>query len=76
MGNNEESIILAKKYTDIIFLGSIIFLIQFSFNSILNSQGDTKSFRNFMLVGIIANIILNPIFILVCFLFQHLELLD
>ncbi len=63
MGNNEENIMLAKKYTDIIFLGSIIFLIQFSFNSILNSQGDTKSFRNFMLVGIIANIILNPIFI-------------
>ena len=63
MGSNEESIILAKKYTDIIFLGSFIFLMQFSFNSILNSQGDTKSFRNFMLVGIIANIILNPIFI-------------
>ena len=63
MGNSEKSIILAKKYTDIIFLGSFIFLIQFSFNSILNSQGDTKSFRNFMLIGIFANIILNPIFI-------------
>jgi len=63
MGNSEKSIILAKQYTDIIFLGTIIFLIQFSFNSILNSQGDTKSFRNFMMVGIVANIILNPIFI-------------
>ena len=57
MGSSEESIVLVKEYTDIIFLGTIIFLIQFSFNSILNSQGDTKSFRNFMLVGIIANII-------------------
>jgi len=63
MGASEESIILVKEYTDIIFLGTFIFLIQFSFNSILNSQGDTKSFRNFMLVGIIFNIILNPIFI-------------
>ncbi len=63
MGSKEENIMLAKEYTDIIFLGTIIFLIQFAFNSILNSQGDTKSFRNFMLVGIIANIILNPIFI-------------
>jgi len=63
MGSSEESIMLVKEYTDIIFLGTIIFLIQFSFNSILNSQGDTKSFRNFMLVGIIFNIILNPIFI-------------
>ena len=63
MGSSEENIMLVKEYTDIIFLGTIIFLIQFSFNSILNSQGDTKSFRNFMLVGIIFNIILNPIFI-------------
>ena len=63
MGSTDDSIILAKEYIPIIFLGTIIFLIQFSFNSILNCQGDTKSFRNFMFVGIIANIILNPIFI-------------
>ena len=63
MGNSSESINLAKEYTDIIFLGSIVFLIQTSFNAILYSQGDTKSYRNFLMVGLIFNIILNPIFI-------------
>ena len=63
MGNSKEGIILAKKYTDIIFLGTVIFLIQSSFNSILNAKGDTKSYRNFLIVGVILNIILNPIFI-------------
>jgi len=63
MGNSSESIKLAKEYTDIIFLGTIVFLIQTSFNAILYSQGDTKSYRNFLAVGLIFNIILNPIFI-------------
>ena len=63
MGNSNASISLAKEYTDIIFLGSIVFLIQTSFNAILYSQGDTKSYRNFLIVGLIFNIILNPIFI-------------
>ncbi len=63
MGNSDEGIKLAKEYTDIIFLGSIVFLIQTSFNAILYSQGDTKSYRNFLIVGLIFNIILNPIFV-------------
>ena len=63
MGSSNESINLAKEYTDVIFLGSIVFLIQTSLNAILYSQGDTKSYRNFLIVGLIFNIILNPIFI-------------
>jgi len=63
MGNTHESIILAKKYIDIIFLGTIIFLILTSLNAILYSQGDTKTYRNVLIVGLIFNIILNPIFI-------------
>ena len=52
-----------QKYTDIIFLGTFIFLIQSSFNSVLNAQGDTKTYRNVLIIGLIFNIILNPIFI-------------
>ncbi len=63
IGNSDKSIKLAKEYTDIIFLGSIVFLIQTSLNAILYSQGDTKSYRNFLIIGLIFNIILNPIFI-------------
>ena len=63
MGSSNLSITLAREYTDIIFYGTIFFLILTSFNSILYSQGDTKTYRNVLFFGLIANIILNPIFI-------------
>jgi len=63
MGSTHESIILAKEYIDIIFLGTIVFLVLTSFNAVLNAQGDTKTYRNVLIVGLIFNIILNPIFI-------------
>tara|TARA_Y100001970_G_scaffold262188_1_gene346156 strand:+ start:8813 stop:10186 length:1374 start_codon:yes stop_codon:yes gene_type:complete len=63
MGSTNESINLSKEYTDIIFLGTSIFLILTSFNAILYAQGDTKTYRNVLIVGVFLNIILNPIFI-------------
>ena len=63
MGSTNESIILSKEYTDIIFLGTIIFLILTSFNAMLYAQGDTRTYRNVLITGVILNIILNPIFI-------------
>ena len=63
MGSSNSSIDLSKKYTDIIFFGTIIFLILTSFNSVLYAQGDTKTYRNVLGIGVILNIILNPIFV-------------
>ena len=63
MGSTDESITLSRQYTDIIFLGTIIFLILTSFNAVLYAQGDTKTYRNVLIAGVILNIILNPIFI-------------
>ena len=63
MGSNQESIMLAEQYTDIIFSGTLIFLILTALNASLYAQGDTKTYRNVLIVGLIFNIILNPIFI-------------
>ncbi len=63
MGSSNSSIDLSKKYIDIIFFGTIIFLILTSFNSVLYAQGDTKTYRNVLGIGVILNIILNPIFV-------------
>ena len=63
MGSTHESVLLAREYTDIIFFGTIVFLVLTSFNAILYAQGDTKTYRNVLIVGVILNIILNPIFI-------------
>ena len=63
MGSSKESIGLAKEYIDVIFLGTIIFLTMTSLNSVLNAQGDTRTYRNVLVVGLLFNLILNPVFI-------------
>ncbi len=63
MGSTSDSIILSSEYLDIIYYGTVIFLILTAFNSILYAQGDTKTYRNVLFFGVIANIILNPLFI-------------
>ncbi|MBG76383.1 MAG: Multidrug export protein MepA [Alphaproteobacteria bacterium MarineAlpha5_Bin12] len=63
MGSNQKNINLTLKYLDIIFYGSFIVFIQFAINSSLNAQGDTKSYRNVLIVSFFLNIFLNPLFI-------------
>ncbi len=63
IGSTAESIILTRKYLDVIFYGSIILLVQLSLNGTLTSQGDTKSYRNVLIFSFFANIFLNPLFI-------------
>jgi putative MATE family efflux protein len=45
------------------FFGSVFFILNYMLSSILNAQGDTRSFRNFLIVGCFLNIILDPWFI-------------
>ena len=63
MGSDQETIRLATDYLDIIFFATFIFLIQISLNGSLNAQGDTKSYRNVLVVSFFLNIGLNPLFI-------------
>jgi len=63
MGTEEENIALTLEYTNIIFLGSIFFYIQVSLNAGLNAQGDTKSYRNILIISFFLNIVLNPLFV-------------
>jgi len=63
MGSDSETIRLATDYLDIIFFATFIFLIQISLNGALNAQGDTKSYRNVLIISFFLNIGLNPLFI-------------
>ena len=63
MGSNPEVIKLGTAYTDIIFYGSILFILVVSLNSLLHAEGDTKTYRNVLVISFFLNIILNPIFI-------------
>ncbi|QOY53766.1 MATE family efflux transporter [Candidatus Sulfurimonas marisnigri] len=51
------------EYINLILYGALFFIGAFFFNSILNATGDTKSFRNILIVTAFLNILLNYIFI-------------
>ena len=63
MGSTIEVINLGLKYTDVIFSGSVIFISVVALNSLLHAEGDTKTFRNVLILSFFLNIILNPLFI-------------
>jgi len=63
MGSSPEVTTLGTEYTDIIFYGSILFILVVSLNSLLHAEGDTKTYRNVLIISFFLNIILNPIFI-------------
>ena len=63
MGSTEEVIFLGLQYTNIIYLGSIIFILVVALNSLLHAEGDTKTYRNVLVLSFFLNIILNPILI-------------
>jgi len=63
LGAKGEYLDMCLVYMNTIFLGSVFFVLNFMLNSILNAQGDTRSFRNFLIVGCFFNIILDPWFI-------------
>jgi len=63
MGSETEVIQLGLSYTNIIFAGSIIFIMLVALNSLLHADGDTKTYRNVLILSFLLNILLNPLFI-------------
>ncbi len=53
----------ATSYINIILLGAIFYVGVFFTNALLNSLGNTKAFRNFLVIGFFLNIILDFWFI-------------
>jgi len=63
MGSTQEVINLGLDYTNIIYSGAIIFILVVALNSLLHAEGDTKTYRNVLILSFFLNIILNPILI-------------
>ena len=63
MGSTNEVASLGLDYTNIIYSGAILFILVVSFNSLLHAEGDTKTYRNALILSFFLNIILNPILI-------------
>ncbi|MBU5611723.1 MATE family efflux transporter [Geomonas azotofigens] len=53
---------LAMQYMGCIFTGSIFFLVNYVLNAILNATGDSRSFRNYLVLGFFLNLAFDPWF--------------
>jgi putative MATE family efflux protein len=62
MGASGEYLAHALSYMNVIFAGSIFFLLNFVMNAILNSHGNTLAYRNFLIGGFFLNLGLDPWF--------------
>ncbi len=62
LGAKEEYLQLSLDYINPILFGAIFFMFNFSLNSILVATGDTKTYRNSLIFGFFANLVLNPLF--------------
>lgn len=62
LGAKDEYLQDAITYINPILFGTIFFMFNFSLNSILVALGDTKTYRNTLIFGFFANLVLNPLF--------------
>lgn len=62
-GASGQAMTQGLAYTRFIYYGSLFFIVNAILNSILNAQGDTKTYRNFLVFGFVLNLILDPLFI-------------
>ena len=63
MNSSNEVTGLGLKYINVIFLGTILFILVVALNSFLHAEGDTVTYRNALIFSFFLNIILNPVFI-------------
>lgn len=62
LGATNEYLDIAVQYMDIILYGTVFFLINSILNSLLTARGDTKTYRNYLIVGFFLNVIFDPWF--------------
>ncbi len=60
MGAEGEYLALSLDYMNVIFCGSVFFMLNFVMGAILNSRGNTIPYRNFLISGFFLNMALDP----------------
>ncbi|GAB7022139.1 MATE family efflux transporter [Salidesulfovibrio brasiliensis] len=63
MGASEAYLDTCMEYMTPIFIGAPLFLMVYMFNAILQAAGDTRPYRNFLILGAGLNCILDPWYI-------------
>jgi len=54
---------MALEYMNVIMAGTVFFILQMTLNAMLNARGETRAFRNVLIVGFFLNVGLDPWFL-------------
>jgi putative MATE family efflux protein len=60
LGAEGDYLQIAVSYIQTLLAGGVFFLLTMTLSSALNAQGDTRVYRNFLIGGCLANLVLNP----------------
>lgn len=63
-GVTGASLTYGVSYLRVLFAGSGLFVFNATLNAMLTSKGNTKPYRNFLIIGFFMNLILDPLFML------------
>jgi putative MATE family efflux protein len=63
LGASGDYLFLSLSYMNVIFIGTLPFLLNYILNSGLYASGNTRSFRNFLIAGFFLNLVLDPWFL-------------
>ncbi|MEW6667665.1 MAG: MATE family efflux transporter [Thermodesulfobacteriota bacterium] len=63
LGASQGYLAMVSTYMDTLFFGSVFFVTLYMLSGLLNSLGETKPFRNFLIAGFLLNILLDPWFL-------------
>ncbi|MFO1483404.1 MAG: MATE family efflux transporter [Verrucomicrobiaceae bacterium] len=61
LGAEGAYLVICLAYMNVILCGGVFFILQMTINAALNAQGDTRLYRNFLIIGCAANCVLNPV---------------
>ncbi|MBN2526284.1 MAG: MATE family efflux transporter [Deltaproteobacteria bacterium] len=62
MSSDSGVVALAQTYLQILFLGVPFMIVIGAVNAGLTARGDTRTYRNILIAGFLANLALNPLF--------------
>ncbi len=63
LGARDEAFAAGAQYVRTIYAGSVFFGINAVLNAFLTARGETRPYRNFLIIGFLANLVLDPLLI-------------